>query len=107
MRPHQNLLWQRLSETLQNRRKYLLDKRLGKRKFSTSTQPQPSVNHPSSAYQPSSTTPRWSFESRQNLSEMIRDAEEWQTLSFQNHLRPFCDENEAMGVNVKAEPADN
>ena len=31
LQPQQALLLQRLSETLQNRRKYLLDKRLGKR----------------------------------------------------------------------------
>nr|KAG5714534.1 hypothetical protein BaRGS_006980 [Batillaria attramentaria] len=31
IREYEQLLWQRLSETLQNRRKYLLDKKLGKR----------------------------------------------------------------------------
>ena len=39
IREYEHLLWQRLSETLQNRRKYLLDKKLGKRGFSSSGQP--------------------------------------------------------------------
>ena len=38
VREYEHLLWQRLSETLQNRRKYLLDKKLGKRGFSSSNQ---------------------------------------------------------------------
>lgn len=37
LRECEALLWQRLSETLQNRRKYLLDKKLGKRGVSSSS----------------------------------------------------------------------
>ncbi|KAK7506952.1 hypothetical protein BaRGS_00001803 [Batillaria attramentaria] len=38
IREYEQLLWQRLSETLQNRRKYLLDKKLGKRGVNSSSE---------------------------------------------------------------------
>lgn len=77
--PHQNFLWQRLSETLQNRRKYLLDKRLGKRGFCPSTSGQPSSTCGADKPSMSNHSAQFKHEllaSASDLSDIIRD---WQT----------------------------
>ncbi|KAK7105018.1 uncharacterized protein [Littorina saxatilis] len=65
IRDYEHLLWQRLSETLQNRRKYLLDKKLGKRGFPSSGQ---------------------SAASSSSSQHDLGDFSEWQVTSMQGHL---------------------
>ena len=74
IREYEHLLWQRLSETLQNRRKYLLDKKLGKRGFSSSNQSTSSSSSSSSHHD-------------------FPDVSEWQVTSMHSHLSSMGDES--------------
>ena len=73
IREYEHLLWQRLSETLQNRRKYLLDKKLGKRGFSGSNQSTSSSSSSSSHHD-------------------FPDFSDWQVTSMHSHFSSLGDD---------------